>query len=63
MSIVEKEYNRITLYPMIKVFIEKGIIHKITLSGNEAIYVICKEECDTVVYHQQHIHFNLIDVE
>lgn len=60
LSLVEKElkeYNRITLYRTIKVFIEKGIIHEITLSGNESNYAICKEGCDTVAHHHQHIHF------
>lgn len=60
LSIVEKElkeYNRITLYRTIKVFIEKGIIHEIALNGNESNYAICKEECDTVAHHHQHIHF------
>ena len=60
LSIVEKElknYNRITLYRTIKIFVEKGIIHKITLSGNESNYALCQEECTTVAHHHQHIHF------
>tara|TARA_B110000285_G_scaffold29050_1_gene29248 strand:- start:354 stop:755 length:402 start_codon:yes stop_codon:yes gene_type:complete len=60
LSIVEKdlkEYNRITLYRTIKVFIEKGIIHEITLSGSESNYALCQEECNTVAHHHQHIHF------
>lgn len=60
LSVVEKElkdYNRITLYRTIKIFIEKGIIHEITLSGNETNYAICQEECDTFTHSHQHIHF------
>ncbi len=60
LSIVEKElkdYNRITLYRTIKVFIEKGIIHEIILSGNESNYALCQEECDTAAHHHKHIHF------
>ncbi len=60
LSIIEKElkkYNRITLYRTIKIFIEKGIIHEITLSGEESNYAICQEECDTIRHHHQHIHF------
>tara|TARA_B110000285_G_C15136941_1_gene627654 strand:- start:463 stop:864 length:402 start_codon:yes stop_codon:yes gene_type:complete len=52
-----KEYNRITLYRTIKVFLEKGIIHEIALSGQESNYAICKEECNTIAHHHQHIHF------
>jgi len=60
LSIVEKElkeYNRITLYRTIKIFKEKGIIHEITISGEESNYAICQEECDTVAHYHQHIHF------
>ncbi len=60
LSIVEKElkkYNRITLYRTIKVFLEKGIIHKITISGEDSNYAICQEECNTDAHRHQHIHF------
>jgi Fur family ferric uptake transcriptional regulator len=60
LSIVEKElkeYNRITLYRTIKVFLEKGILHKITISGEEPNYAICQEECSTAAHQHQHIHF------
>ncbi|MCF6353067.1 MAG: transcriptional repressor [Cyclobacteriaceae bacterium] len=60
LSIVEKdlkEYNRITLYRTIKIFVEKGIIHEISLSGEDSNYAICQEECDTGSHHHQHIHF------
>jgi len=60
LSIVEKElkqYNRITLYRTIKIFLEKGIIHEITISGEESNYAICQEECATNNHQHQHIHF------
>jgi len=60
LSIIEKElkeYNRITLYRTIKIFLEKSIIHEIALSGEESSYAICKEECDTVSHQHQHVHF------
>lgn len=52
-----KEYNRITLYRTIKVFLKAGILHKITISGEEANYAICQEECNTNTHQHQHIHF------
>ena len=52
-----KEFNRITLYRTIKIFLEKGIIHEITISGEESNYAICQEECDTAAHHHQHVHF------
>jgi len=60
LSVIEKElkeYNRITLYRTIKIFLEKGIIHEIAISGEDSNYAICKEECDTVTHNHQHIHF------
>jgi Fur family ferric uptake transcriptional regulator len=60
LSVVEKElkeFNRITLYRTIKVFLEKDIIHEITLSGEELNYAICQEECNTENHNHQHIHF------
>lgn len=60
LSVVEKElkeYNRITLYRTIKIFLEKGIIHEIALSGNESNYAICREECDAAAHNHKHIHF------
>jgi Fur family ferric uptake transcriptional regulator len=60
LSVIENEltdFNRVTLYRTIKLFIEKGIIHEITLSGNETNYAICKNECSSDTHHHQHIHF------
>lgn len=60
LSIVEKEltkYNRITLYRTIKTFIERGVIHEITISGEESNYALCKEECSSAAHQHQHIHF------
>lgn len=66
LSVLEKEltnYNRITLYRTIKVFIEKGIIHEIALSGSESSYAMCKDGCDTVGHHHQHVHFKCNECE
>jgi Fur family ferric uptake transcriptional regulator len=52
-----KAYNRITLYRTIKIFIEKGIIHEITLSGEESSYALCKDECNFLEHQHQHVHF------
>ena len=60
LSVIEKElhkFNRITLYRTIKIFIEKGIIHEISLNGNISNFALCKEECDTNAHYHQHIHF------
>lgn len=59
-SIFEKElddYNRITLYRTLKIFIEKKIIHEIAMSGQDTHYAICKETCSSIKHEHQHIHF------
>ncbi|NOQ71518.1 MAG: Fur family transcriptional regulator [Crocinitomix sp.] len=59
LSTIEKAlegYNRITLYRTIKIFLEKGIIHEITISGEESNYAICRD-CDQVTHNHQHVHF------
>lgn len=60
LSIIEnelKDYNRITLYRTIKIFLEKGIIHEISLSGENANYAICKDECTSHTHQHNHVHF------
>ncbi|MBL4861630.1 MAG: transcriptional repressor [Crocinitomicaceae bacterium] len=52
-----KNYNRITLYRTIKTFIDKGVIHEITISGEESNFAVCKEECGVAKHQHQHIHF------
>lgn len=60
LSIIEtnlKEYNRITLYRTIKIFLEKGIIHEIALSGEDSSYAICKDKCNSAKHQHKHVHF------
>jgi Fur family ferric uptake transcriptional regulator len=60
LSVIERElkkYDRVTLYRTMKIFLEKGLIHEITISGEESNYAICQEECESNKHHHQHIHF------
>lgn len=60
LTVVEEElgnYNRVTLYRTIKVFLEKGILHEIAISGESSNYAICQEECDSDGHNHQHLHF------
>ena len=51
-----KEFDRITLYRTIKIFIEKGVIHEISLNGKETNYALCSD-CSEDDHKHQHIHF------
>jgi Fur family ferric uptake transcriptional regulator len=66
LSVIEAEletYNRITLYRTIKTFLDKGIIHEISISGKETNYALCKEACGNGAHQHQHIHFKCNDCE
>ncbi|WP_070137714.1 Fur family transcriptional regulator [Crocinitomix algicola] len=51
------EFDRITLYRTIKTFIEKGIIHEITMPGNIKKLALCHDNCNAKEHQHQHIHF------
>ncbi len=58
LSVIEKElkqFDRTTLYRTIKVFLEKDIIHEITVSGEDSNYALCQEKSNTISH--RHIHF------
>jgi Fur family ferric uptake transcriptional regulator len=49
-------FDRITLYRTIKLFAEKGVIHEIAISGEDASYAMCNLNCSET-HQNQHIHF------
>ena len=51
-----KSYNRITLYRTIKTFVEKGIIHPISMSDGEMSYGLCQDTCEDTNHTHEHIH-------
>ena len=51
------EHDRITLYRTIKLFKEKGVIHEISLPGEETKYALCSNRCAGHDHHHEHIHF------
>ncbi|PCH72381.1 MAG: Fur family transcriptional regulator [Flavobacteriaceae bacterium] len=66
MAVIErdlKDYNRITLYRTIKIFLEKGLIHEISMTGESANYALCLSDCSATVHHHQHVHFKCTQCE
>ena len=51
-----KDFDRITLYRTLKVFVEKGVIHEISLNAKETNYALCND-CSEHEHEHQHIHF------
>ena len=51
------DFDRITLYRTIKVFIESGVLHEILISGDVKKYALCADDCKTEGHNHEHIHF------
>ncbi|MBC7418273.1 MAG: transcriptional repressor [Pedobacter sp.] len=55
------EIDRVTLYRILNVYEEKGILHKVIDSNGTTNYAICSTECTTNQHHDEHLHFNCIN--
>ena len=53
-----EDVDRVTLYRILNVFEEKGIIHKIFDLNGTANYAICTSNCQEHLHHDEHLHFN-----
>ena len=52
------DIDRVTLYRILNVFEEKGIIHKVFDLNGTANYAICTSNCEEHLHHDEHLHFN-----
>lgn len=52
------DVDRVTLYRILNVFEEKGIIHKVFDLNGTANYAICTSNCQEHLHHDEHLHFN-----
>ena len=55
-----QQFDRITLYRTLKVYEEKGIIHRIYNSFGEAKYAACTSHCNDHAHSDHHLHFNCL---
>ena len=51
------DFDRITLYRTLKLFIKKGIIHEVLISTGKK-YALCKEQCSEYKHEHNHLHFH-----
>ncbi len=49
--------DRVTLYRVLAVFEEKGILHKVFDLHGTATYALCSSECSEHNHHDEHMHF------
>jgi Fur family ferric uptake transcriptional regulator len=53
-----QDVDRVTLYRILNVFEEKGIIHKVFDLNGTANYAICTSNCQEHLHQDEHLHFN-----
>ena len=57
-DILKNEFDRVTIYRTLQLFVEKGILHDIPIKNGATKYALCKDDCGQDGYHHdQHIHF------
>jgi Fe2+/Zn2+ uptake regulation proteins len=54
---VAEDFDRVTVYRTLKTFLDKGVIHKVLDDGGVLKYALCKEACNNVEHHHEHVHF------
>ncbi len=54
------QIDRTTLYRTLKLYEEKGIIHRIYNSFGEAKYAACLDHCQEHAHSDHHLHFNCL---
>ena len=53
-----KEIDRVTLYRILNIYEDKGILHRIMDRNGTANYAICSASCSEKHHHDEHVHFN-----
>lgn len=53
-----KEIDRVTLYRILNIYEDKGILHRIMDMNGTANYAICSSSCSEDHHHDDHVHFN-----
>nr|WP_317170583.1 transcriptional repressor [Mucilaginibacter sp. E4BP6] len=54
------DVDRGTLYRILNVFEEKGIIHKVFDLNGTANFALCSSSCEENHHHDEHLHFNCV---
>ena len=52
-----ENFDRVTVYRTLQVFVDKGIIHHIPTKDNSILYALCKDNCEEGHHHDNHVHF------
>ncbi len=53
----KENFDRVTIYRTLQIFVEKGILHTIPTADNSVLYALCKDNCEEGHHHDKHVHF------
>lgn len=54
---VGTEFDRVTIYRTLSLYLDKGIIHKVLDDKGAMKYALCPETCSEHHHHHEHVHF------
>lgn len=52
-----ENFDRVTVYRTLQLFVEKGLIHLIPTTDNAIKYALCREDCEAGHHLDNHVHF------
>lgn len=53
-------YDRVTIYRTLSLFLDKGLIHKVLDDAGVMKYALCAETCSDEEHRHEHVHFKCI---
>jgi Fur family ferric uptake transcriptional regulator len=54
---IGEDFDRVTIYRTLTLFLEKGILHKVPDDSGATKYALCPEDCSETAHHHEHVHF------
>lgn len=52
-----ENFDRVTVYRTLQVFVEKGLIHLVPSTDTGLKYALCKDDCGAGAHRDNHVHF------
>ena len=56
-KILDKKYDRVTVYRTLYNFLDNGLLHKVLDDGGAARFALCGETCSSQNHTHEHVHF------
>ena len=54
---IDQRFDRVTIYRNLRVFLDKGVIHKVLDDEGVVKYALCKTACSHKHHNHEHVHF------